>query len=97
MAQQEQWHLDKKVPISIIGTIVAQTLIFVYIGTAWKADVENRLHALEKEQNGISSHETRIVVIEQGMLRIRDDLSEIKQLIRQQKMGKLDDPSQPQQ
>lgn len=93
----DEWHLDKKVPISIIGAIVAQTLIVVSIGTAWKADVENRLQALEKEQDGISSHETRIVVLEQGMLRIRDDLSEIKQLIRQQKMGKLDDPSQPQQ
>ena len=92
---QEQWHLDKKVPISIIAAIVCQTLFFVYIGTAWKASVENRLHSLEKSQDGTSNHETRIVVIEQGMLRIRDDLSEIKQLIRQQKMGSLDQESQP--
>lgn len=92
---QEHWHLDKKVPISIIAAIVCQTLFFVYIGTAWKADVENRLRGLEKSQDDTANHETRIVITEQGLLRIREDLSEIKQLIRQQKLGGLDDDGQP--
>jgi len=43
MAEDEDWHLDKKVPISIIIALVLQTFGFVAIGSAWKAGVESRL------------------------------------------------------
>lgn len=82
--QREEWHLDKKVPISIIIAIVCQTLIFVYVGTAWKADVENRLTSLEKSQISAANYGDRILILEQGVLRIREDLAEIKELIRSQ-------------
>ena len=86
MAQiTESWHLDKKVPISIIGALVVQTLIFVYVGTAWKVDIEGRVGALERSDNSQATHESRIIVLEQGMLRIRDDLAEIKALLRNEK------------
>lgn len=93
---REQWHLDKRVPITIIGAIVFQTVFFTYVGTAWKTDVESRLHVLEKSDDSRMTHENRIIILEQGVLRIRDDLSEIKQLIRAQKLGELDDPAQTQ-
>lgn len=82
--------MDKRVPIGIIGAIICQTLVFVYIGTAWKTDIESRVITLEKADQNLASHETRIVVLEQAVLRIRDDLSEIKALIRAQKTGRAD-------
>ena len=86
MAQiTESWHLDKKVPISIIGALIVQTLIFVYVGTAWKVDIEGRVNALERSDNSQATHESRIIVLEQGVLRIRDDLAEIKALLRNEK------------
>ncbi len=95
-----EWHLDKRVPITIILAFIAQTLILTYIGTSWKADIENRVNMLERSDDKASSHDTRIVVLEQGMLRIREDLSEIKTLIRMQKLGqaeeKLNQQVQPQ-
>ena len=32
MAPRDEWHLDKRVPITIIAALVAQTLFFTYIG-----------------------------------------------------------------
>ena len=90
MPPRENWHLDKKVPIGIIGALIVQTLIFVYVGTAWKVDIEGRVIALERSDTVQSSHETRITVIEQGIIRVREDLAEIKAILMGQK-------TQPQQ
>lgn len=82
--ESEDWHLDKKVPIGIIMALLIQTLAFVYTLTAWKADVDGRLLALERSDSQKVSHETRLAVTEQGVIRIREDLAEIKSLIRGQ-------------
>lgn len=94
MAQQESWHLDRRVPITIIGALIVQTLIFTYTGTAWKVDVDSRLAALERSDGGQASHESRIIVLEQGVLRIREDLAEIKALLRSSKTRQQDETPQ---
>lgn len=88
--QREEWHLDKKVPIGIIAALIAQTLFFTYTITAWKVDVDSRLTALERSDGVQSTHETRISVIEQGIVRIREDLAEIKELLRNRQTGELE-------
>lgn len=90
MTGREAWHLDKRVPITMIVMFALQTLTLVYVGTSWKADIEYRVGALEKSMADSAPHESRIIVLEQGFLRIREDLSEIKDLIRLQKQGSLD-------
>lgn len=92
--QREEWHLDKKVPIGIILALFGQTLFFTYTGTAWKVDIDSRLAALERSDGVQSTHETRITVIEQGINRIREDLAEIKELIRGRQTGSIDDNTQ---
>lgn len=81
---REEWHLDKKVPISIIIALFLQTIVFVYVGTTWKADTDSRISALEKSENSRDSHENRLVVLEQQFQYIRTDLAEIKSLLRRQ-------------
>lgn len=81
---QEQWHLDKKVPISIIVALFIQTVVFVYVGTTWKADTDSRIAALEKSESSRDNHESRLVILEQGIVYIRGDLAEIKGLLRRQ-------------
>lgn len=44
----DQWHLDRRVPISIIIALALQTITFVYLGTTWKADIDHRIGSLEK-------------------------------------------------
>jgi hypothetical protein len=89
---QEQWHLDKKVPISIIIALFVQTVVFVYVGTTWKADTDFRLAALEKSDDSRDNHESRLVIMEQQSAYIRADLAEIKSLLRRQVP---DQPVQP--
>ena len=79
---REEWHLDKKVPISIIIALFVQSIVFVYVGTTWKADTDARLSSLEKSENSRDSHENRLVILEQQFGYIRADLQEIKSLLR---------------
>lgn len=80
--QQEQWHLDRKVPISIFVVIILQTLGFLVIGTAWKTDVDSRLTNLEKVETSQITHENRITILEQQFGYIRSDLTEIKDILK---------------
>lgn len=80
----EQWHLDRRVPISIIVALFVQTVTFVYFGTAWKSDTDARIAALEKSEDSRENHESRIVILEQQFGYIRADLQEIKTLLRRQ-------------
>jgi hypothetical protein len=77
------WHLDRKVPIGIIFALVGQTLFFTYWGSTWKSETDNRLNSLEKYQTDTTGQENRIVVLEQQFSYIREDLAEIKVLIRE--------------
>ena len=79
-----EWHLDKRVPITIVFMFVLQTITLVYVGTSWKTDIDSRIKALEKSDDRSAAYESRIIVLEQGMLGIREDLSEIKALLREQ-------------
>jgi hypothetical protein len=88
-ARDNSWHLDKRVPITIVFMFVVQTVTLVYIGTSWKADIDSRVAALEKSENRMTSYEARIIVLEQGVLGIREDLSEIKELLRSNRQGRL--------
>lgn len=90
------WHLDKKVPITMIIMFAIQTITLVYVGTSWKADIDSRVAALEKSDNRMTSYESRIIVLEQGVLAIREDLSEIKALLRGQRLGSATQGTQPQ-
>jgi hypothetical protein len=84
MAPRDEWHLDKKVPISILVMFVIQTMTLVYVGTSWKTDIDGRIKALEKSEDRSSSYENRITILEQQFGYIRSDLSEIKALLRRQ-------------
>lgn len=84
MAPRDEWHLDKRVPITIIAALVAQTLFFTYIGTEWKTVTESRINSLEKYQAATENQKDRILVLEQSIMRVREDLAEIKDLLRAQ-------------
>ena len=52
----EQWHLDKKVPIALIVTIVMQTAVFL----VWVGGIDVRVHRNEEEINALSLREARL-------------------------------------
>jgi hypothetical protein len=85
----EEWTIDRKIPVALIVTIiglavafVAQTMVVVSVGTAWKTDTDSRLAALEKMDANRTTHESRIIILEQSISYIRSDLTEIKLMLK---------------
>ena len=78
MAEREDWHLDKRVPITIIGALLLQTFGFVAIGSAWKAEVESRLTAVEKQVDERKNQGDRLIVLEEQLRFIKESLTRIE-------------------
>lgn len=38
--ENHEWHLDKRVPISIFVVIILQTIAWAWFASAWKADLD---------------------------------------------------------
>lgn len=56
-----QWHLDKRVPIALIATIIMQSMAAVW----WAASMQERLTAIERNLAAQSTIEGRLVRQEQ--------------------------------
>ena len=77
-AYDQHWHLDKKVPITIIFAIVIQTLGFIWIGSAWKADVDARLKQLEASDTERRPQESRLIRVEEKLLALTESNKRIE-------------------
>jgi hypothetical protein len=74
----EQWHLDKKVPLGIIFALVFQTLGLLIVGTAWKTSVDARLERLEMNDLDRKPQESRVIRLEEKLLAIATSLTRIE-------------------
>lgn len=77
MADESQWHLDKRVPIGIIGAIIFQTITFVALGSQWMAKTDLRLDALERATDERKTQGDRLIVLEQKLGFIKDTVETI--------------------
>jgi hypothetical protein len=76
-AQDRQWHLDKKVPLALIMTIIGQTVV-----AAWGAsNLWTRVGELERQMQLAAPQFERIIRLETKVDGITGSLSEIKALI----------------
>jgi hypothetical protein len=83
-ASREEWHLDKKVPIGLLGGLILQTIVITAWFTAKFENQDHRIGNLEKSEEDQKDHENRITILEQKFDYIRSDLGEIKTLLRRQ-------------
>jgi hypothetical protein len=73
----DQWHLDKKVPLALIMTIVGQTVV-----AAWGAsNLWTRVGELERQMQIAAPQFERIIRLETKVDGITGSLAEIKALI----------------
>lgn len=77
-AGQEQWHLDKRVPIGIIFALLIQTITFFTIAAAWKTSVDVRIERLEETAVDSTKQGDRILILEQKFNYIVDSLARIE-------------------
>ena len=76
-ADDRQWHLDKKVPLALIITIVGQTIV-----AAWGAsNLWTRVGELERQVQIAAPQFERVIRLETKVDGITGSLSEIKALI----------------
>lgn len=78
---ERSWHLDRKVPIAMILTIVMQTGAFVWFA----ARLDQRVEALERSEARatISApvHADRLTRVEVKLEGVQEGITEIKRLI----------------
>ena len=90
--EKPHWTVDRRIPLAFVIAIVLQSIAFIYVGSAWKADTENRLANLEKFEAAISSTRpinlNRLTILEQKFDFIQQTLSRIER--------KLEERQQPQ-
>ena len=76
-ADDRQWHLDKKVPLALIMTIIGQTVV-----AAWGAsNLWTRVGELERQMQIAAPQFERIIRLETKVDGITGSLAEIKALI----------------
>lgn len=83
----EHWHLDRKVPISIIVGLFIQTLTFIWVGVTWKAEVDSSIASLKTQvaanTEANKTQEPRITILEQQLKYIADTLARIDRKLEQ--------------
>jgi hypothetical protein len=78
MQQDREWHLDKKVPLALIVTLLVQSGAFIW----WAAKADSRLDALERTSNASAPVIERVVRLETKVDAIGDSINDMKVMLR---------------
>lgn len=83
----EGWHLDRRMPITIILAVVMQTIVAIYIGTTWKTEIDYRLRNVERHIEERRSQEPRIITMEQQLRYLVESMRRIETLLDNRRNG----------
>lgn len=75
---ENSWHLDRKVPISLIAAIIMQTGGFFW----WAATTSEKVSVLKERLDAIAPQADRLTRVEVNIESIKDSLTEIKAALR---------------
>jgi hypothetical protein len=79
-----QWHLDKKVPLALIVTLLLQSGAFIW----WAAKADNRLEYLERTVNASAPQIERVIRLEAKMDSVAEALNDVKVILRARSDGR---------
>lgn len=68
-----QWHLDKRVPLALIITMVMQTVIFGF----WLGQMSNSVATLQDQVRTMTSYQERLTRVETRVDNANDMLARI--------------------
>ena len=75
---ETKWHLDKRIPIALIATIIVQTMAAVW----WAGTSSARLDHIERRVDQMTPQAERIVRMETKIENIGTSINEIKALLK---------------
>ena len=79
----EQWHLSKSVPISIIGAVVVQTVTIVWFIANLNANVETNTRDLTRHETRIQTLEASVQSQAVSMARMDENIQAIRDMVEQ--------------
>jgi NhaP-type Na+/H+ or K+/H+ antiporter len=79
----EQWHLSKSVPISIIGAVVVQTITIVWFIANLNANVQTNTRDLMRHETRIETLEASVQAQAVSMARIDENIQAIRNMVEQ--------------
>ena len=79
----EQWHLSKSVPISIIGAVVVQTVTIVWFIANLNANVQINTRDLVRHETRIETLEASVQSQAVSMARMDENIQAIRNMVEQ--------------
>ena len=79
----EQWHLSKSVPISIIGAVVVQTVTIVWFIANLNANVQINTRDLVRHETRIETLEASVQAQAVSMARMDENIQAIRDMVEQ--------------
>ena len=79
----EQWHLSKSVPISIIGAVVVQTITIVWFIANLNANVQINTRDLARHETRIETLEASVQSQAVSMARMDENIQAIRDMVEQ--------------
>jgi cell division protein FtsB len=79
----EQWHLSKSVPISIIGAVVVQTITIVWFIANLNANVQTNTRDLVRHETRIETLEASVQAQAVSMARMDENIQAIRDMVEQ--------------
>lgn len=79
----EQWHLSKSVPISIIGAVVVQTITIVWFIANLNANVQTNTRDLVRHETRIETLEASVQSQAVFIARMDENIQAIRDMVEQ--------------
>lgn len=79
----EQWHLSKSVPISIIGAVIVQTITIVWFIANLNANVQTNTRDLVRHETRIETLEASVQSQAVSMARMDENIQAIRDMVEQ--------------
>ena len=79
----EQWHLSKSVPISIIGAVVVQTITIVWFIANLNANVQTNTRDLVRHETRIETLEASVQSQAVSIARMDENIQAIRDMVEQ--------------
>ena len=79
----EQWHLSKSVPISIIGAVVVQTITIVWFIANLNANVQTNTRDLVRHETRIETLEASVQSQAISIARMDENIQAIRDMVEQ--------------
>lgn len=74
----QNWHVDKRIPLALIGAVMLQTAAFSW----WAASINVRVGVLEGQMATVAPQAERLIRVETKVDAVREDIQEIKHSVR---------------